>query len=108
METTDERLQGDGCVDSDDGQRKSVSFNNDINYEHFTAVTVDERKTSMEQCWNDMDGEKLKYSQTKAVSMSFIQHQSHVDWSEIKPTQDENVRFHHCKTQKPCIIVRYL
>lgn len=52
----------------------------------------------MEQCWNDTDSEKPKYSQTKPVSVSFIQHQPHVDWSEIKPTQDENVQFCHCKT----------
>jgi len=45
----------------------------------------------MDQCWNDMDSAILKYSQTKPVSMSFIQHQPHVDWSEIKPAQDENV-----------------
>ena len=52
----------------------------------------------MEQCWNDTDSEKPKHSQTKPVSMSFTQHQPHVDWPEFKPTQNENVQFFHCKT----------
>jgi len=42
-------------------------------------------KLSVEQCWNDNDGEEPKYSGKSLFQWYFAHHISHRDWSEVKP-----------------------